>query len=199
MATFEVQFVKSLVKLACKMRSLHILKRIYFMTKELRDSAPLCLMHASSVYFNLYFAISQFYTLGLRHSQTPHSPLRHSAFSTKPFRRPLWRNLLAFTDYAHAGPLIQDTNSGLYTFKCVHYVLYMPLHTFIPSPLYVYSLNLYGRTREDILYHWHISWDYTIIILLSHLSHGLFFPILFARSRSVDHLRHLWLNIGRNS
>ena len=40
---------------------------------------------------------------------------------------------------------------------------------------------------------------YTIIILLSHLSHGLFFPILFARSRSVDELRHLWLNIGRNS
>ena len=79
MATFEVQFVKSLVKLACKMRSLHILKRIYFMTKELRDSAPLCLMHASSVYFNLYFAISQFYTLGLRHSGTPRLHTPHSA------------------------------------------------------------------------------------------------------------------------
>ena len=138
---------------------------------------------------------------------------------------------------------VTDTNSGLYTFKCVYYVLYMPLHTWhtlhsshlisshlisshlisshlisshlisshlisshlisshlISSHLiYVYSFNLYGRTREDILYHWHISWDYTIIILLSHLSHGLFFPILFARSRSVDELCHLWLNIGRNS
>ena len=55
---------------------------------------------------------------------------------------------------------------------------YMTHLTFISSPLYVYSLNLYGTTREDILYHWHISWDYTIIILLSHLSHDLFFPIL---------------------
>ena len=39
------------------------------------------------------------------------------------------RNLLAFADYARAGPLIQDTNSGLYTFKCVYYVLCMLLHT----------------------------------------------------------------------
>ena len=41
--------------------------------------------------------------------------------------------------------------------------------------------------------------DYMIIIELSHVSHGLFFPILLARSRSVDELRHLWLHIGRNS
>ena len=83
--------------------------------------------------------------------------------------------------------------------RSVYAPTYMTHLTFISSPLYVYSFNLYGRTREDILYHWHISWDYTIIILLSHLSHDLFFPILFARSRSVDELRHLWLNIGRNS
>ena len=31
------------------------------------------------------------------------------------------------------------------------------------------------------------------------LSHGLFFPILFPRSRSADELRHLWLNIERKS
>ena len=60
---------------------------------------------------------------------------------------------------------------------------YMTHLTFISSPHYVYSLNLYGRTRD--IYHWHISWDYTIIIFLSHSSHGLFFPILFGRSRSV--------------
>ena len=41
--------------------------------------------------------------------------------------QPTW--LLAFAVYARAGPLIEDTNSGLYTFKCVYYVLYMPLHT----------------------------------------------------------------------
>ena len=39
---------------------------------------------------------------------------------------------------------------------------YMTHLTFISSPLYVYSFNLFGRTRE----YWHISWDYTIIILL---------------------------------
>ena len=42
------------------------------------------------LYFNLYFAISQFYTPALRdsgtpHSVTPHSGTPHSAFSTKPF------------------------------------------------------------------------------------------------------------------
>ena len=31
----------------------------------------------------------------------------------------LSRNLFAFADHARAGPLIQDTNSRLYTFKCV--------------------------------------------------------------------------------
>ena len=41
----------------------------------------------------------------------------------------LSRKVLAFADYARAGPFIQDTNSGLYIFKCVYYVLYMPLHT----------------------------------------------------------------------
>ena len=81
----------------------------------------------------------------------------------------------------------------------ITFYIYISLHTWhtlhSSRPLYVYSLNLYARTRQDILYHWHISWDYTIIIFLSQLSHGLFFPILFARSRSVDELRHLWLNI----
>ena len=68
--------------------------------------------------------------------------------------------------------------------RSIYTTTYMTRLTFISSPqLYVYSLNLYGRTRQDILYHWHISWDYTIINLLSHLSHGLFFPILFARPR----------------
>ena len=51
------------------------------------------------------------------------------------------RNLLAFADNARAGPLIQDTNSGLQTFKCVYYVLYIYITTymthltFISSPL----------------------------------------------------------------
>ena len=83
--------------------------------------------------------------------------------------------------------------------RSIYATTYMTPLTFISSAIYVYSLNLYGKTREDILYHWHISWDYTIIIELSHISHGLFFPILYARSRSVDELRHFWLHIGRIS
>ena len=77
------------------------------------------------------------------------------------------RNLLAFADYARAGPFIQDTNSGLYTFNSIYYILYMPLHTWHTLHLsrLLNSMSTAWIYMVELFYN--INSDYTIIISYS--------------------------------